>query len=225
MSMTTATGVHILVYPYPTSGHIIPLLDLTQRLLIRGLTVTVLVTPDNLPLLEPYLSTHPSSLKQLVLPARSPAISFPPLKRIVSNIRAFRDLHYPMLLQWFQSQSSPPIAIVSDILLAWTRHLASELGVPRIVFCPCSAFALSVGFSMGSDPQEPDDPEDMNFQVSFPRIPKSQVYPWWQIPLHVRYFRGDPDKEFFMSNLLDNAANWGFCLTRSSSWSACTLTI
>ncbi|KAB1212779.1 UDP-glycosyltransferase 89A2 [Morella rubra] len=132
MSMTTATGVHILFYPYPTSDHIIPLLNLTQRLLIRGLSVTVLVTPDNLPLLEPYLSTNPSSFKQLVLLAPNPVISCPPLKRLVSNIRASCDLHYPMLLQWFQSQSSPPMAIVSDILLAWTCHLASELGVPRV---------------------------------------------------------------------------------------------
>ncbi|KAB1212780.1 UDP-glycosyltransferase 89B1 [Morella rubra] len=208
--MTTATGVHILVYPFPSSGHIIPLLDLTQRLLIRGLTVTILVTPANLPLLDPYLSTHPSSLKQLVLPAPGSAISCPPQKRLVSIIRAIRDLHYPMLLQWFQSQSSPPMTIVSDFFLGWTRHLASELGVPRIVFSPSGAFALSVGFSMCRDPQEPDDPEDMNFQVSFPKIPNSPVYPWWQIPQHVRCFRGDPDREFYMSNILDNAASWGF---------------
>ncbi|KAB1212781.1 UDP-glycosyltransferase 89B1 [Morella rubra] len=209
MSITTTTGVHILVYPYPTSGHIIPLLDLTQRLLSRDLTVTILVTLTTSLLLEPYLSTHPSSLKQLVLPAPSPDIFCPPQKRIVSNVRAIRDLHYPMLLQWFQSQSSPPMAIISDFFLGWTRHLASELGVPRIGFSPSGAFALSVGFSMCRDPHEPDDPEDLNFQVSFPKIPNSPVYPWWQIPPHVRCFRGDPDKEFYMSNILDNAASWG----------------
>ncbi|KAF5468859.1 hypothetical protein F2P56_012972 [Juglans regia] len=122
----STNGVHIAAYPYPTSGHIIPLLDLAHRLLTRGLTVTVFVTTSNLPLLQPYISTHPSSLKHLVLP--SPDITAPPQKRLLATMRALRDLHYPILLQWFRSHSSPPVAIISDFFLGWTRDLACELG-------------------------------------------------------------------------------------------------
>ena len=105
MSTTKSkTNLHIVAYPYPTAGHIIPLLDLTHLLLTRGLNVTVLVTPNNVHLLEPYLSTHPSSLKHLVLPA--PDITPPPHKRLIANVRALRDLHYPILLQWFQLWST-----------------------------------------------------------------------------------------------------------------------
>ena len=52
---TTATDAHILVYAYPASSHIIPLLDLTHRLLHRGHTITVVVLPTDLPLLQPLL--------------------------------------------------------------------------------------------------------------------------------------------------------------------------
>ncbi|XP_062159017.1 UDP-glycosyltransferase 89B2-like [Alnus glutinosa] len=204
-------ALHVLAYPYPTAGHIIPLLDLTRELLTRGLTVTVLVTPNNLPLLDPYISSHPSSLNHLVLPA--PDITPPPQKRHIANMRALRDLHYPILLQWFQSHSSPPVAIISDFFLGWTHHLACELGVPRLVFSPSGAFGLSVGFSISRDPPKNDDPENINFLVSLPRIPNSPVYPWWQVPQHFRIGQeGDPDWDFYRNNMLANIASWGLVL-------------
>jgi UDP:flavonoid glycosyltransferase YjiC (YdhE family) len=201
-------GVHIVVYPYPTAGHIIPILDLTQRLLTRGLTVTVLVTTNNLPLLDPYISSHPSSLNHLVLPA--PDIAPPQQNRFLANMRALRDLHYPILLQWFQSHSSPPVAILSDFFLGWTHHLARELGVPRLVFSPSGAFGMSVAFSMCRDPPKNDDPQNIDFLVSLPRIPSSPVYPWWQVPQQYRVgVEGDPDWEFYKKNMLANTASWG----------------
>jgi hypothetical protein len=202
-------GVHIAAYPYPAAGHIIPLLDLTHRLLTRGLTVTVLVTHDNLPLLDPYLSSHPSSLNHLILP--SPDMAAPQQKGFSANMRALRDLHYPILLQWFQSHSSPPVAILSDFFLGWTHHLARELGVPRVVFSPSGAFGMSVAFSMSRDPPKNDDPEEnINFPVSLPRIPNSPVYPWWQVPQQYRIGEeGDPDWEFYKSNMLANTVSWG----------------
>ncbi|PKI43930.1 hypothetical protein CRG98_035764 [Punica granatum] len=60
---STADRLHLLVYPFLASGHIISFLDLIKRLLDHGLVVTVLVTPLNLsrfpvPLVPP-LPTHP----------------------------------------------------------------------------------------------------------------------------------------------------------------------
>ncbi|KAF3455710.1 hypothetical protein FNV43_RR00352 [Rhamnella rubrinervis] len=58
---------HVLVIPYPAPGHLFPILDLCNQLALRGLTLTILVTPKNLPLLKPLLSLHPST-EALVLP-------------------------------------------------------------------------------------------------------------------------------------------------------------
>ncbi|RVX14169.1 UDP-glycosyltransferase 89B2 [Vitis vinifera] len=52
--------------PFYSSGHIIPILDLATKLLSRGLEVTVLVTPSNLPLLDSLLSKYPSSFQSLL---------------------------------------------------------------------------------------------------------------------------------------------------------------
>ncbi|KAF3960890.1 hypothetical protein CMV_014428 [Castanea mollissima] len=208
MSTTTAAGAHILAYTYPASGHIIPLLDLTHQLLRRGLTVTVVVIPTDLPLLQPLLSLHPSSLYSLVLPAPEPPT--PSWKSRMAKDQAMRDLHYPLLLNWFHSHLSPPIAIISDFFLGWTHHLAKQLGLPRVVFSPSGGFGLSVLFSLWRDLPKNEDPEDMDFQVLLPKIPNSPVYPWRQLPNQYKNCtEGDPDWEFNKNNMLDNFASWG----------------
>ncbi|XP_062160050.1 UDP-glycosyltransferase 89B2-like [Alnus glutinosa] len=207
MSSTTA-GPHILAYPYPDSGHIIPLLDLIHRLLARGLTVTVLINPDNLPLLHPLLSIHPSSIQPLVLSA--PEVHDPPRKTRVAKVRAMSELYYPILLQWFRSHPSPPVAIISDYFLGWTHHLACELGVRRLVFSPSGAFGFSVLSSVWRDLPKPIDPNDMGSPISFPKIPHSPDFPWRQISRHYRNGKeGDPDWELFRSDMLDDIASWG----------------
>ncbi|XVE56750.1 hypothetical protein DITRI_Ditri04bG0036000 [Diplodiscus trichospermus] len=203
-------GAHILVYPFPTSGHIIPFLDLTHQLLTRGLTVTVLVTPNNLHLLDPLLSRHvSSSLQHLVFPA--PDSSTTP--DLVSRIRRLRELHYPALLQWFQSQASPPVAIFSDFFLGWTQSLASELGLRRVVFSPSGSFSFSLNISMCREPPRIDDPEDVNKMFSFPSIPNSPKYPCYQITHFYRFHKdGHPDKEFYRKNWFENIESWGVVL-------------
>ncbi|KAE8735643.1 UDP-Glycosyltransferase superfamily protein [Hibiscus syriacus] len=144
-------GVHILMIPYPGAGHILPLMDLTHQLLRRGLTVTVMVTPKNLHYLNPLLSLHSSSnLQTLVLP-------FPSHSSIPHGIENMQDLdisfvhdfaaalsklHDP-IVNWFESHVSPPVAIVSDMLLSsWTPSLASNLGIPNVCFVFTNAHAV-----------------------------------------------------------------------------------
>ncbi|WZZ83954.1 LOW QUALITY PROTEIN: hypothetical protein YC2023_104526 [Brassica napus] len=51
--MTTTKKPHILVIPLPQFGHMLPHIDLTHQLLLRGATITVLVTPKSYPYLDP----------------------------------------------------------------------------------------------------------------------------------------------------------------------------
>ncbi|KAK9278141.1 hypothetical protein L1049_027700 [Liquidambar formosana] len=208
MITSSTNGAHILVCPFPGPGHIIPLMDLTHQFLTRGLTVTVLVTPNNLPLLEPLLSTHPYSLHSLVLPF--PDSSSPSLNSLIANLSAMRELHAPVI-QWFKSHPSPPVAIVFDFFLGWTHQLACELDLPLLMFSPSGAFAVSVLNSMWHEQPKNGDPVDENLMVSFPKVPNSPVYPWWQLSSVYRSFKeGDPDWEFYRNSALGNMKSWGF---------------
>ncbi|KAK1355629.1 hypothetical protein POM88_048885 [Heracleum sosnowskyi] len=61
-------GAHILVFPFPAQGHMLPLLDLTHQLALRNLTITILVTPNNFHYLNPLITNHPASIHPLVFP-------------------------------------------------------------------------------------------------------------------------------------------------------------
>ncbi|RZC58439.1 hypothetical protein C5167_005743 [Papaver somniferum] len=149
-SSSSSSSPHILIFPYPAQGHMIPILDFAHQLSLHNLTITVLVTPKNLPILEPLLSKNPS-IQKLVLPS-------PGNLKIPKGIENAKDLSpalipdmmitmtklYDPLLERFKSEPSPPVAIISDFFLGWTQNLACELKIPRIVFSTTCAMALSI---------------------------------------------------------------------------------
>ncbi|MBA0871822.1 hypothetical protein Goshw_000026 [Gossypium schwendimanii] len=121
----------------------LPLLDLTHQLALRGLTITILVTPKSLPFLSPLLSTHPSSITPLVFPFPS----HPLIPQGVEHVKdlgnsgnlpimaALGKLHDP-LLKWFNSQTNPPVAIISDFFLGWIIYLVHLFSSQKISH-PC----------------------------------------------------------------------------------------
>ncbi|KAF2294816.1 hypothetical protein GH714_020222 [Hevea brasiliensis] len=123
-------------------------------------------------------------------------------------MRSLREVHYPLLLNWFQSHSYPPVAIISDFFLGWTSEFASQVGVPRIVFSPSGALAFSVATFVWRDQPQNDHPENLNLSVSFPKIPNSPTFPWWQIS-HIYRMPKDSDWEFYRNCNLANLASWG----------------
>eukprot|EP00262_Sarcandra_glabra_P010513 TRINITY_DN2579_c0_g3_i1.p1 TRINITY_DN2579_c0_g3~~TRINITY_DN2579_c0_g3_i1.p1 ORF type:complete len:482 (+),score=38.01 TRINITY_DN2579_c0_g3_i1:61-1506(+) len=212
----TDNGAHILVFPFPAQGHMIPLLDLTHQLAARGLTITILVTPKNLPLLHPLLTQNPT-IQTVVLPfPNTPSIphgvenlkDLPP-HAFIDMKRALGALYQP-LLHWFQIHPSPPVAILSDFFLGWTHHLACQLGIPRVVFSPSAAHTLSVSNWCWRHVSDKEDPGDPNFQVTFKEIPNSPTYSWNHLSSMYRsYESGDPVWEFIKDGFLANMASWG----------------
>ncbi|KAI3899007.1 hypothetical protein MKW92_015518 [Papaver armeniacum] len=224
-------GGHILVFPFPAQGHMLPLLDLVHQLALRSTTtITILVTPKNIKLLNPLLIQHPSIVKTLVLPFPTPENSLIPagvenVKDLPSGyflpmIQTISKLYDP-LLDWFQSHPSPPTYIISDMFLGWTQGLAVQLGIRRIVFSPSGAQTLSVNFCLWCDlptPTNHGNDED-NTLIPFPKVPGCPSYPWWQLSsLYRDYVQstkqsgGDNnscDLEFLRKEFLGNVECWG----------------
>ncbi|KAI3867358.1 hypothetical protein MKX03_036485 [Papaver bracteatum] len=221
-SSTPSSGAHILIFPYPAQGHMIPLLDFAHQLSLRNLKITILITPKNLPILNPLLSKNPS-IKTLVLP-------FPNHPRLPQGIENVKDLSpnlfytmlnamsglYNPILEWFKSHPSPPVAIISDFFLGWTHELACELGIPRIDFSPSGAMAIAVMDKLFQNaPKLNGDPYH---QIeSFPDIPSSPFYPWWQLPSLYRSLKhGEPESEFIRKSMLANFESWGIVINSFS---------
>lgn len=118
---------------------------------------------------------------------------------------ALAELYDPLLC-WFKTHPSPPVAIISDMFLGWTNHLASQLNIRRIVFSPSGAMALSVIYSLWLDMPK----RNQNELVSFSRIPNCPQCPWLQIStLYRTYLEGGTDSEFIKDSLCANQASWG----------------
>ncbi|XVE81066.1 hypothetical protein DITRI_Ditri15bG0033300 [Diplodiscus trichospermus] len=65
-----------------------------------------------------------------------------PVSFVLEFITVLSELYDP-LVKWFQSHPSPPIAILSDIMLAsWTTKLGSQLNIPNFSFMVFSASAI-----------------------------------------------------------------------------------
>ncbi|PWA41828.1 UDP-Glycosyltransferase superfamily protein [Artemisia annua] len=207
MSHSTSNA-HLLVYPYHTSGHIIPLLDLTNLLLHRGLTITVAINTASLPLLDPLVSSYPSSLHKLVLhdPEISP-FSHPAAAKLVSTRKLFDPI-----AKWFETHPLPPVAILADIVLGWTSELASKLGIRHVVFSASGALAFSIYHAMWQDVEKfigENHNGDENFVISFPEMPNSPQFTWWQIARVARYYKKeDPDYESLRKGMMANLKSW-----------------
>ncbi|KAK6921072.1 UDP-glucuronosyl/UDP-glucosyltransferase [Dillenia turbinata] len=205
---------HVLMFPYPSSGHIIPLLDLSHHLAKRGLSIAFLITPPNLPLLQPLLSSHPSSIHPLILSPPEPTTGTSSPPGLSHKLLALRQLRNPVI-EWFHSHPSPPVAIISDFFLGWTQELSAELGIPRLVFCPSGAFGISVYNSVwrdfptnATDISNDDEIEDS--MVTLSDVPSSPAYPWWQLYGILRSRAdGQAHGKVSSENVLANLASWG----------------
>ncbi|XP_030549188.2 UDP-glycosyltransferase 89A2-like [Rhodamnia argentea] len=205
---------HVLIFPYPAQGHMLAHLDLAHQLSLRGLTLTVLVTPKNLPLLAPLLSAHPS-VQPLVLP-------FPPHPKLPPGVENVRDignagnvhiisalsaLRLP-LSRWFASHPNPPVAIFSDFFLGWTQDLAAELGIPRIAFFSVAAFFTLVIDSCWRNMESVRRASTEAVELS--DVPGAPSFREEHLPSIFRLYKeSDPDWEIVKRSMLGNMDSWG----------------
>ncbi|KAK5837567.1 hypothetical protein PVK06_013377 [Gossypium arboreum] len=213
---TTATRPnphpHILVFPYPAQGHMLALLDLTHQLALRGLTITILVTPKNLPVLSPLLSSHPS-ITPLVFPFPSHHLIPPGVEHVkdlgnsgnLPIMVALGKLHDP-LVEWFDSHSEPPVAIVSDFFLGWTQCLAIRLQIPRLTFYSSVAFVGSIFDYIWNNVEKVTSLSE----IEFGNLPGSPVFKQEHFPsLFKLYKPSDPDLEMIKDGHVANTKSSG----------------
>ncbi|KAL8531543.1 hypothetical protein ACS0TY_008223 [Phlomoides rotata] len=212
LSSSSSNGVHILVFPFPAQGHMLPLLDLTHHLSLKGLTITLLITPKNLPILTPLLSSTPS-IQTLILPFPSHP-SIPPGAENVKDIgnhgnipitSALSKLQQP-IIQWFKSHHNPPVAILSDFFLGWTHQLAHQLGIPRIVFYSSGAFFVAAFDYLWANFEDIKP----GISVGFVDLPGSPNFSWNRLPSLFRRCK-DLDKtgaDFIRTSMVANGQSW-----------------
>ncbi|PKA52985.1 UDP-glycosyltransferase 89B1 [Apostasia shenzhenica] len=207
-------GPHLLVFPFPAQGHLLPLLDLCVHLAARAsFSITVAITPKNLPILTNFLCNSPQAhrIEPLVVPLP------PEFTLLTAGAEHFRDLpdgfysshlilalsslRRPIVL-WARSHSHPPSALLSDFFLGWSADIAADLQIPHIAFFSSgpllAALVHHLYVSLPTAPSSPTSPVFIS-----PDLP---CFPFPHLPsLFRRYVAGRPEWEFTRISLLANA--------------------
>ncbi|MED6182998.1 hypothetical protein PIB30_033905 [Stylosanthes scabra] len=193
---------HILVFPYPAQGHILALLDLTHNLALKGLTITIIITPNNLPILKPLLTAHPTAIRTLTLPFPSHP-KLPPRVEHVHHVGIAGNYSFINALSKLQT----PIIQWSD-----------QLGIKRIAFQSCSALLAAIFHRTWSDaPAFRPLPV-----VEFPEIPGTPSFRNEQLPsLLRRYRKSEAESEFVRESIIANTTkSWGYVFNTSRALEA-----
>ena len=142
---------HVVIFPFMAKSHALPLLQFAAALSAhhRDLRVTLLTTPANRAFAAARL---PPSVRLVELPFPS----LPPLPPGVESTDALPcPSLYPAFLRatallrdafagFLASLPSPPLALVSDFFLGFTRRAAADAGVRRLVFHGMSCFSMAI---------------------------------------------------------------------------------
>ncbi|KAL3813782.1 hypothetical protein ACJIZ3_015050 [Penstemon smallii] len=159
---------HIVVFPFMSKGHTIPLLHLSRLLLRRGAAITIFTTSKNRPFISQSLSDTDVTLIDLPFPDN--IVGIPPETESTDKLQSM-SLFVPFangtkLMQHFfeeqlQKIHSQVTCIISDGFLYWTLQSASKFGIPRLSFYGMSNYAQALHreanelLSLHESPDEP----------------------------------------------------------------------
>lgn len=144
---------HILIFPFMSKGHTIPLLHLAQLLLNRGAAVTIVTTSGNHPFVSrslsgsPHLSvvllSFPKSIAAGIPEDANSTDKLPSMSLFVPFVTALK-LMQPSFEDLLHNIHSQLTCIVSDTFLPWTLESASRFGIPRLSYYGMGYYATVV---------------------------------------------------------------------------------
>ncbi|CAN8299891.1 unnamed protein product [Cochlearia groenlandica] len=168
MSFSSSSQNHVVLFPYMSKGHTIPLLQFARLLLrhrrrvISGeeeeeepttLSITIFTTPKNKPFVTNFLSDiATSSIKIISLPFPENIAGIPPGVESTDNLPSM-SLFVPFtratesLQTLFEQElkNLPRVSlIVSDGFLWWTSESAAKSDIPRLAFYGMNSYSSAI---------------------------------------------------------------------------------
>ncbi|XP_019185731.1 PREDICTED: UDP-glycosyltransferase 90A1 [Ipomoea nil] len=157
--MSSHHNPHVVLFPFMSKGHTIPLLQLARLLLLRrGVALTIFTTPANRPFFSKSLSDVVDAISLIDLPFPENIPGVPPgiestdKLPSMSLFPAFAAATKLMKPHFERALNAlPPVSfMITDGFLGWTLDSANNLGIPRLVYFGMSYFSSVVSRSVTS---------------------------------------------------------------------------
>ncbi|KAM7508388.1 hypothetical protein LguiA_018841 [Lonicera macranthoides] len=141
-----ASPPHIVLFPFMSQGHILPLLDISKALSRRGLKITIISSspPHHYPSVQ--LTTIPFPDINGLPKGCDNTAQLPSLDLLLPFLQATVKLQLPFehILQEMIKKGSRPICVISDFFLGWTLATCREFNIPRLVFHGMGALSMAI---------------------------------------------------------------------------------
>ncbi|PON43798.1 UDP-glucuronosyl/UDP-glucosyltransferase, partial [Trema orientale] len=144
---------HVVLFPFMSKGHTMPLLQLARRLLHRRrhMTVTFVTTPANRPFIAKFLAGTAAAIVELPFPESVSGVPTGvestdalPSMSLFHTFANATELMKPDFERALKNLDPPVSFLVSDGFLWWTVESAAKLGFPRLFSFGSSTYAMTV---------------------------------------------------------------------------------
>lgn len=144
--------LHAVFFPFMAHGHMIPTLDIARLFSARGIRVTIISTPLNVPMFTKIIDKNekaeaPISIEVFSLPSQEAGLpqGCENLEQamgagVVSNLFDAGDMMREQLGQYLEK--TRPNCLVADMFFTWASDSASIFNIPTLVFHGTSFFTL-----------------------------------------------------------------------------------
>ncbi|KAD5961113.1 hypothetical protein E3N88_12586 [Mikania micrantha] len=170
---------HMVLFPFMSKGHTIPLLHLARLLVNRGSMVTVFTTKANHPFIAQFLETCPhGSISILDLNFPNDVEGVPqgiestdklPSIALFRQFGVATKLMQPQFEEYLDNLPNVT-CIISDGFLSWTLASANKFGIPRLSFYGMNAYSSAVSRDVGLNLWGPDSDDELITVPGFPWI-------------------------------------------------------
>ncbi|XP_047322662.1 UDP-glycosyltransferase 90A1-like [Impatiens glandulifera] len=148
----SSSPTHVVLFPFMSKGHTIPILHLARLLLRRGgVAVTVITTPANRPFIANFLVNTQASIYTIPfafdiagIPSGVESTDKLPSMSLFYQFAVATKSMQSQFEKFLSSSLSHISFIVSDGFLPWTLDSSSKFGIPRFVCYGMSSFAMTI---------------------------------------------------------------------------------
>ncbi|KAL1190746.1 UDP-glycosyltransferase 73C3 [Cardamine amara subsp. amara] len=147
-------SLHFVLFPFMAQGHMIPMIDIARLLAQRGVTITIVTTPNNAERFKNVLSRAiesglPINLVHVKFPYREAGLpeeqenidSLDSKELMVPFFKAVNMLEEPVM-KLMEEMKPRPNCLISDLCLHYTSKIAKKFNIPKIVFHGMGCFCL-----------------------------------------------------------------------------------
>jgi len=150
--------LHIIFFPFMAHGHMIPMVDMANLFARRGVKVTIVTTPLNVPFVS-RIKTRGGDAKVDIQTIKFP-VEKAGLPEGCENADSLIMTSHEMLNMFFKALAmlQQPLeqllhdyhadCLVADVFFPWATDAAAKFGIPRLVFYGTGFFSMTADESL-----------------------------------------------------------------------------